>query len=292
MQAARRADVVVAVVGGSSARDFKTKYIDTGAAVVDAQSVSDMEAGEGFDRSTLDLLGLQMPLLEALKATGKPIVLLNFSGRATVMDWEVENIPTILNVWFGGSEAADAICDVVFGDVAPSGKLTVTMPRNVGQIPIYYNHLNTGRPNPRWFTKFTTNYLDVPNDPLFPFGYGLSYTTFKYSPMTLSSNAMNAGGTINATVTVTNTGKVEGTEVVQFYIRDMVGSIARPVQELKGFERISLKPGESRTVTFTINADLLKFYNKDLEYVCEPGQFEAMIGPNSRDVQRLTFTLR
>ena len=249
-------------------------------------------SGESSSRSDLSILDAQKDLLTALKATGKPIVLLNFSGRATVMDWEVENIPTILNVWFGGSEAADAICDVVFGDVAPSGKLTVTMPRNVGQIPIYYNHLNTGRPNPQWFTKFTTNYLDVPNSPLFPFGYGLSYTTFEYSPMTLSSNAMNAGGTINATVTVTNTGKVEGTEVVQFYIRDMVGSIARPVQELKGFERISLKPGESRTVTFTINADLLKFYNKDLEYVCEPGQFEAMIGPNSRDVQRLPFTLR
>ena len=249
-------------------------------------------SGESSSRSELTILDAQKDLLMALKATGKPIVLLNFSGRATVMDWEVENIPTILNVWFGGSEAADAICDVVFGDVAPSGKLTVTMPRNVGQIPIYYNHLNTGRPNPQWFSKFTSNYLDVPNSPLFPFGYGLSYTTFEYSPMTLSSDAMNAGGTINATVTVTNTGKVEGSEVVQFYIRDMVGSIARPVQELKGFERISLKPGESRTVTFTINADLLKFYNKDLEYVCEPGQFEAMIGPNSRDVQRLTFTLK
>ena len=249
-------------------------------------------SGESSSRSELTILDAQKDLLMALKATGKPIVLLNFSGRATVMDWEVENIPTILNVWFGGSEAADAICDVVFGDVAPSGKLTVTMPRNMGQIPIYYNHLNTGRPNPQWFSKFTSNYLDVPNSPLFPFGYGLSYTTFEYSPMTLSSDAMNAGGTINATVTVTNTGKVEGTEVVQFYIRDMVGSIARPVQELKGFERISLKPGESRTVTFTINADLLKFYNKDLEYVCEPGQFEAMIGPNSRDVQRLTFTLK
>ena len=239
-------------------------------------------SGESSSRSELTILDAQKDLLMALKATGKPIVLLNFSGRATVMDWEVENIPTILNVWFGGSEAADAICDVVFGDVAPSGKLTVTMPRNVGQIPIYYNHLNTGRPNPQWFSKFTSNYLDVPNSPLFPFGYGLSYTTFEYSPMTLSSDAMNAGGTINATVTVTNTGKVEGSEVVQFYIRDMVGSIARPVQELKGFERISLKPGESRT----------KFYNKDLEYVCEPGQFEAMIGPNSRDVQRLTFTLK
>ena len=249
-------------------------------------------SGESSSRSDLSILDAQKDLLMALKATGKPIVLLNFTGRATVMDWEVENIPTILNVWFGGSEAADAICDVVFGDVAPSGKLTVTMPRNVGQIPIYYNHLNTGRPNPKWFTKFTTNYLDVPNDPLFPFGYGLSYTTFEYSPMTLSSDVMTTSGKITASVNVTNTGAVEGTEVVQFYIRDMVGSIARPVQELKGFERISLKPGESRTVTFTIDAELLKFYNKDLEYVCEPGQFEAMIGPNSRDVQRKTFTLR
>ena len=249
-------------------------------------------SGESSSRSDLSILDAQKDLLMALKATGKPIVLLNFTGRATVMDWEVENIPTILNVWFGGSEAADAICDVVFGDVAPSGKLTVTMPRSVGQIPIYYNHLNTGRPNPKWFTKFTTNYLDVPNDPLFPFGYGLSYTTFEYSPMTLSSDAMTTSGKITASVNVTNTGAVEGTEVVQFYIRDMVGSISRPVQELKGFERISLKPGENRTVTFTIDAELLKFYNKDLEYVCEPGQFEAMIGPNSRDVQRKTFTLK
>lgn len=249
-------------------------------------------SGESSSRSDLSILDAQKDLLLALKATGKPIVLLNFSGRATVMDWEVENISTILNVWFGGSEAADAICDVVFGDVSPSGKLTVTMPRNVGQIPIYYNHLNTGRPNPKWFSKYTSNYLDVPNDPLFPFGYGLSYTTFNYSPMTLSSNSMTPSGNITAMVTVTNAGNREGTEVVQLYIRDMVGSIARPVQELKGFERISLKPGESRVVNFTINADLLKFYNKDLEYVCEPGEFDVMIGPNSRDVQHKTFTLR
>jgi len=249
-------------------------------------------SGESSSRSDLGILDAQKDLLTALKATGKPIVLLNFSGRATVMDWEVENIPTILNVWFGGSEAADAICDVVFGDVAPSGKLTVTMPRNVGQIPIYYNHLNTGRPNPQWFTKFTTNYLDVPNSPLFPFGYGLSYTTFEYSPLTLSSNTMTAGSSIKASVTVTNTGDREGAEVVQLYIRDMVGSIARPVQELKGFERITLKPGESRTVTFSIDEQLLKFYNKDLQYVCEPGDFEVMVGPNSRDVQRKQFALR
>ena len=249
-------------------------------------------SGESSSRSELTILDAQKDLLEALKATGKPIVLLNFSGRTTVMDWEVENIPTILNVWFGGSEAADAICDVVFGDVSPSGKLSATMPRSVGQIPVYYNHLNTGRPNPQWFTKFTSNYLDVPNDPLFPFGYGLSYTTFDYSSMTLSSNTMTQNGSIQASVTVTNTGSRAGAEVVQLYIRDMVGSIARPVQELKGFERINLQPGESRTVTFTINADLLKFYNKDLDYVCEPGDFEVMIGTDSRNVQRMPFSLR
>ena len=248
-------------------------------------------SGESSSRSELTILDAQKDLLTALLATGKPIVLLNFSGRTTVMDWEVENIPTILNVWFGGSEAADAICDVVFGDVSPSGKLTATMPRNVGQIPIYYNHLMTGRPNPKWFSKYTSNYLDVPNDPLFPFGYGLSYTTFEYSPMTLSSSTLSQGGNITASVTVTNTGSRAGAEVVQLYIRDMVGSIARPVQELKGFERINLKPGESRTVTFSINAELLKFYNKDLEHVCEPGDFEVMIGTDSRNVQRLPFTL-
>ena len=249
-------------------------------------------SGESSSRSELTILDAQKDLLTTLLATGKPIVLLNFSGRTTVMDWEVENIPTILNVWFGGSEAADAICDVVFGDVSPSGKLSATMPRSVGQVPVYYNHLNTGRPNPKWFTKFTSNYLDVPNEPLFPFGYGLSYTTFNYSPMTLSSNSMSASGSIQASVTVTNTGSREGAEVVQLYIRDLVGSIARPVQELKGFERINLKPGESRQVTFTIDADLLKFYNKDLDYVCEPGDFEVMIGTDSRNVQRKQFTLR
>ncbi len=273
-------------------RDEAVRIANECDVIVAAMGEPSEMSGESSSRSELTILDAQKDLLTALKATGKPIVLLNFSGRATVMNWEVENIPTILNVWFGGSEAADAICDVVFGDVSPSGKLTVTMPRSVGQVPIYYNHLNTGRPNPKWFSKFTSNYLDVPNDPLFPFGYGLSYTSFEYSPMTLSSNTMNASGSIQAQVSVTNTGNREGAEVVQLYIRDMVGSIARPVQELKGFERITLKPGESRLVTFTIDAELLKFYNKDLNYVCEPGDFEVMVGPNSRDVQRLTFTLK
>ncbi|MBQ7691952.1 MAG: beta-glucosidase BglX [Muribaculaceae bacterium] len=259
--------------------------------VVAAMGEPSEMSGEGSSRSQLGILDAQRDLLEALLKTGKPIVLLNFAGRATVMNWEVEHLSTILNVWFGGSEAADAICDVLFGNTAPSGKLTVTMPRNEGQIPIHYNHLNTGRPNSKWFTKYTSNYLDVPNDPLFPFGYGLSYTTFSYSPITLSGTTMSRSGNLQASVTVTNSGAVAGTEVVQLYLRDLVGSISRPVQELKDFARITLQPGESRTVTFTITPEKLKFYNADLVYDCEPGEFEVMVGGDSRNVQRLKFTL-
>ena len=249
-------------------------------------------SGESSSRSNIAILDAQRDLLEALKATGKPVVLLNFSGRTTDMTWEKENFSTILNVWFGGSEAADAICDVVFGDVAPSGHLSASMPKNVGQVPIYYNHLNTGRPCPKWFTKFTSNYLDVDNEPLYPFGYGLSYTTFSYGQPTLSATSMTRAGSIRASVTVTNTGSREAAEVVQLYIRDLVGSVARPVKELKDFARITLKPGESKVVEFTITPEKLKFYNSQLKFDCEPGEFDVMIGPNSRDVQTLHFTLR
>ncbi len=249
-------------------------------------------SGESSSRSNISILDAQRDLLEALKATGKPVVLLNFSGRTTDMTWEKQNFSTILNVWFGGSEAADAICDVVFGDVAPSGHLSASMPKNVGQVPIYYNHLNTGRPCPKWFTKFTSNYLDVDNEPLYPFGYGLSYTTFSYGQPTLSATSMTRDGSLRASVTVTNTGSREGAEVVQLYIRDLVGSVARPVKELKDFSRITLKPGESKVVEFVITPEKLKFYNSQLKFDCEPGEFDVMIGPNSRDVQTLRFTLR
>lgn len=271
LEVAAQADVIVAAVGESS--EF---------------------SGECASRSDLDLPDVQKELMEALLATGKPVVMLNFSGRPTVMTWESEHVPAILNVWFGGSEAADAISDVVFGDVNPSGKLTHTMPRNVGQIPIYYNHLNTGRPttDDRWFAKFQSNYIDVLNSPLYPFGYGLSYTPFEYSDMTLSSTELPMDGTLTASVTVTNKGDREGDEVVQLYVRDLVGSISRPVKELKGFERITLKPGESRKVDFRITPDMLKFYNFDLEEVNEPGEYDVMIGPNSRDVKTMRFTLK
>ncbi len=273
-------------------RDEALRIASQADVIVAAMGEPSEMSGEASSRSDISILDAQKDLLTALKATGKPIVLLNFSGRATVMTWEKENFSTILNVWFGGSEAADAICDVVFGDVAPSGHLTASMPKNVGQVPIYYNHLNTGRPNPKWFTKFTSNYLDVDNEPLYPFGYGLSYTSFNYSPITLSNTTMTRDGSIKASVNVTNTGSREASEVVQLYIRDLVGSISRPVKELKDFARITLKPGETRTVEFTITANKLKFYNSELIYDCEPGEFDLMIGPNSRDVETLRFTLQ
>ncbi|MCH5311640.1 MAG: beta-glucosidase BglX [Prevotella sp.] len=245
-------------------------------------------SGESSSRVDLSLPDVQMALLQELVATGKPVVLLNFSGRATVMNWEVEHVPAILNVWYGGSEAADAIADVVFGDKTPSGKLTVTMPRSVGQLPLYYNHLNTGRPvqeDADTYYKYRSNYLDVRNDPLFPFGYGLSYTTFEYGDLQLSNASMSADGSVKASVTVTNTGSRDGVEIVQLYIHDIVASISRPVKELKGFERVALKAGESRKVEFQITPDLLKFYNKNLDYVLEPGEFDIMVGGNSKQVK-------
>ena len=250
-------------------------------------------SGECSSRSDLTLPDAEKDLLTALKKTGKPIVLVNFSGRSTVMTWEQNNFPSILNVWFGGSEAGDAICDVLFGDKVPSGKLSFTMPKAMGQIPIYYNHLNTGRPlkDGKWFTKFTSNYLDIDNEPLYPFGYGLSYTSFAYSNFTLSSNKMKKGGKVTASVTVTNTGKYDGDEIVQLYIRDKVASISRPVKELKGFQRIHLAKGESKTVYFDITDDKLQYYNNNYDTEEDPGDFDIMIGPNSRDVKTQLLTL-
>ena len=271
LKVAAQADVIVAALGESSEM-----------------------SGESSSRSELEMPDAQRHLLEALLKTGKPVVLVLFSGRPVVLTWEDKHVPAILNVWFGGSEAADAIADVVFGDVCPSGKLTTTFPQNVGQLPMAYNHKNTGRPlkEGKWFEKFRSNYLDVSNDPLYPFGYGLSYTTFRYSDITLSSKQLNADGKLTASVTVTNTGNYDADEIVQLYIRDLVGSITRPVKELKGFERIHLKKGESKQVTFTITPELLKFYNYDIQYVYEPGEFHVMIGPNSRDVKTTSFELK
>lgn len=261
---ARNADVIVAAMGESAEM-----------------------SGEASSLSNIELSESQRELLKALLKTGKPVVIVLFTGRPLALKWEEENVPAILNVWFAGSEAGLAIADVLFGDVNPSGKLTATFPQNTGQIPIYYNHKNTGRPLPegQWFQKFRSNYLDVSNDPLYPFGYGLSYTTFSYGDLKLSSTELKGDQTLTASIEVTNTGNSDGKEVVQLYIRDVVGSITRPVKELKGFQKVNLKKGETKTVTFEITTEDLKFYNYDLEYTWESGDFDIMIGGNSRDVK-------
>lgn len=248
-------------------------------------------SGESASRTNIDIPEVQKKLLKALVKTGKPVVLVLFTGRPLTLVWEQQHVPAILNVWFGGTEAGNAIADVLFGDVNPSGKLTTTFPQNVGQIPLYYNHKNTGRPlaEGQWFQKFRSNYLDVSNDPLYPFGFGLSYTNFSYSDITLSNTTLRLNQSITASVVVTNTGAQSGKETVQLYIRDMVGSITRPVKELKGFQKIELAPGESKKVEFTISVDDLKFYNSNLQYIAEPGDFKVFIGTNSRDVKEADF---
>lgn len=261
IETARQADVIVCAMGESA----------------------DM-SGECASRSDLRLPDVQRELLAELVKLGKPVVMLNFSGRPTVLTWEEANVDAILNVWFGGSEAADAICDVVFGDVAPSGRLTMTFPRATGQVPMYYNHLNTGRPVPEGtkdFRKYATNWLDNVNDPLYPFGYGLTYTTFSYGKPTVTGS----GRTFKASVTVTNTGGRDAVEVVQLYVRDPVASIARPVKELKGFSRVTLKAGESRQVTFDITEKDLSYYDAEGRLVFEPGVFSIMLGLDSSSLQ-------
>ena len=226
--------------------------------------------------------------------SGKPVVLILFTGRPLALKWENENVPAILNVWFGGTEAGNAIADVLFGDVNPSGKLTTTFPQNVGQIPIYYAHKNTGRPlgEGKWFEKFRSNYLDVSNDPVYPFGYGLSYTTFGYGEIALSKKEMKAADTLIVSCVVTNSGKVAGEEVVQLYIRDLVGSETRPVKELKRFQKIKLEPGVSKQVNFKLTTTELSFYKNDMSFVAEPGEFMVYVGGSSADVKEARFVLK
>jgi beta-glucosidase len=265
VETAKQSDVVIAALGESAEM-----------------------SGEASSRSNIEIPEVQRNLLKALLKTGKPVVLLLFTGRPLTIKWESENVPAILNVWFGGSEAGYAIADVLLGDINPSGKLTTTWPQHVGQVPLYYNHKMTGRPLPegKWFQKFRSNYLDVSNDPVYPFGYGISYSRFSYGDLQLSSTSLKGNQILNASITVTNTGKYDGKEVVQLYIRDVAGSVTRPVKELKGFQKIDLKAGESKTVSFSITPEDLKFYNYDLKYDWEPGEFEIMIGANSRDVKK------
>jgi len=264
LEVAKKSDVIVAVLGEASEM-----------------------SGESSSVTNIEIPENQRRLLKALLKTGKPIAMVLLTGRPLALSWENENVPAILNVWFSGSEAGDAIADVLFGDVNPSGKLSATFPQNIGQIPIYYNYKNTGRPLPKgqWFSKFRSNYLDVSNEPLYPFGYGLSYTTFSYGNIKLSSENLKGNQSLKVSLPVTNTGNRKGKEVVQLYIRDLVGSITRPVKELKAFQKIELNAGETKEVVFTITPEDLKFYNYELKYDWEPGKFEIMIGGNSKDVK-------
>lgn len=250
-------------------------------------------SGEASSRSDINLPENQKELLEALLATGKPVVMVLFTGRPLTISWEKANVPAILNVWFAGSEAGDAIADVLLGKVNPSGKLSATFPQNVGQIPIFYNHKNTGRPlaEGAWFSKFRSNYLDVPNEPLFPFGFGLSYTTFDYKNLNLSESTLTKDGKLTVSVELTNSGNYDGAEVVQLYLRDMVGTVTRPVKELKGFQKVFLKKGETRTIEFTLTEKDLRFYNSELKFVSEPGDFKVFVGTNSVNVLEAPFTL-
>jgi beta-glucosidase len=269
VETAAKADIIVAVLG-------EPKGI----------------TGEANSRSEIGIPGRQLDLLKALAKTGKPIVLVLINGRPLTLEWENSNIPAILEAWHAGTETGNAVADILFGNYNPSGKLSMTFPRNVGQIPIYYNVKNTGRP---WKLKpndyYDSHYIDVSNEPLYPFGFGLSYTSFTYSDLSLDKSVMTNTSALTVSCTITNSGKYDGTEVVQLYTRDMVGSITRPVKELKDFQKIFLKAGESKTIHFKITADQLAFYNEKLQLRPEPGDFKVFVGGNSVDVKEAGFRL-
>ena len=266
VRAARDADVVIVAVGESAAM-----------------------SGEASSRSSLDLPGRQMDLVKSLQATGKPVVVVLMNGRPVTINWIAANSSAIVETWFGGTQAGNAIADVLFGDVDPGGRLPVTFPRAVGQEPLYYNHLNTGRP-PDANQKYTSKYLDLSWTPLFPFGYGLSYTQFRLSNLRSSARTIQADGRLTVNVDIENVGQRAGDEVVQLYIRDVAASVTRPVKELKGFQRVTLRPGEKRQLEFVLTPELLGFYNREMQFVVEPGEFKVMLGTSSADDHELSTT--
>ncbi|MDE3212799.1 MAG: glycoside hydrolase family 3 C-terminal domain-containing protein, partial [Bacteroidota bacterium] len=269
VETARKADIVIMEVG----------------------EAADM-SGEAKSRSNIHLPGVQEDLIKAIYATGKPVIVLINAGRPLIFNWTSAHVPAILYTWWLGTEAGGAVADVLFGDYNPSGKLPITFPRAEGQIPIYYDHFNTGRPPKNANDlNYVSSYIDLPNSPAYPFGYGLSYTTFSYSDITLNSPILRPGGTLEASVEVTNTGKYPGKETVQLYTRQMVGSVVRPVEELKGFKQVYLTPGESRKVTFALTVNDLRFYNAHLNEVYEPGDFKIFIGTSSAQVKQADFKL-
>ncbi len=264
---ARKSDVVVMVMGENAGM-----------------------SGEGDSRSMLGLPGNQLDLVKAVMKTGKPVAVVLMNGRPLTIDWLHDNAPVILEAWFPGTEGGPAVADVLFGKYNPSGKLPMSFPRDVGQIPIYYNHLNTGRPYQPG-NKYTSHYIDVPNTPLYPFGYGLSYTTFSYSQLHLNTQKLGWNDTLKVSIKVTNTGNRKGIDVVQLYIHDLVASVSPPVRELKGFQSVWLQPGESKKVTFQLSRDDLAFYRKDMSFGAEPGEFTVYVGDSSEAKQQATFTL-
>ncbi|MEZ4884666.1 MAG: glycoside hydrolase family 3 N-terminal domain-containing protein [Chitinophagales bacterium] len=268
IEAAKNADVVIMAIGENYRQN-----------------------GEAASRSNLDLPGGQQALLEAIHATGKPIIAVVMAGRPLTISWMDENIPAIVNAWHLGTMTGPAIVDVLLGDYNPSGKLVITFPRNVGQIPIYYAMKNTGRPF-NATDKYTSKYIDVPNEPLYPFGYGLSYTTFEYSDLKVNKTEMGMDETLEVSVKITNTGKMDGLETVQLYIRDLVGSTTRPVKDLRAFRKVSLKAGGDETITFKLTSEDLKYYNQQMEFVAESGDFKVFVGGSSVDVLEADFTLK
>ncbi len=274
VEAARRAEVVIAVVGGSSARDFKTTYQETGAAVADEKSVSDMECGEGFDRATLTLLGKQQDLLHALKATGKPLIVVYIEGRPLDKVWAAENADALLTAFYPGQEGGEAIADVLFGDYNPAGRLPISVPRTVGQIPVYYNKK----------APLNHDYVELPSSALYPFGYGLSYTQFDYSDLQVVTQSPCV---IEVSFKVKNTGKYDGEEVAQLYLRDEYASVVQPLKQLKHFQRLFLKKGEEKKVLFTLTDKDLSIIDRNMQRVVEAGTFQIMIGSSSDDI-RLT----
>ncbi len=267
MNTAKKADVIVMAVGESQGM-----------------------TGEAASRTDISIPESQKRLMREIYTLGKPVVLVLMNGRPLTLEWEDAHFPALLETWFGGTQAGNAIADVLFGNYNPAGKLTITFPRNVGQIPVYYSAKNTGRPaDPQ--NKYSSKYLDSPNDPLYPFGYGLSYTSFTYSQPHVDKKMMKTADKLNVTVTVTNNGNYDGEEVVQLYIRDMVGSVTRPVKQLRGFQKVLLRKGESRDIHFTLTNEDLKFYDINMKYVSEPGDFKVFTGPNSRDTQETDFKL-
>ena len=275
IKAARRSEVVIVVVGGSSARDFKTSYKETGAAIADEKTVSDMECGEGFDRTTLSLLGKQQELLKALKATGKPLVVVYIEGRPLDKNWASENADALLTAYYPGQEGGNAIADVLFGDYNPAGRLPITVPRSVGQIPIYYNKKAPQK----------HDYVELSASPLYPFGYGLSYTTFEYSDLYLSAITPHS---FEVSFKVRNTGECDGEEVAQLYLRDEYASVVQPLKQLKHFERFYLKRGEMKEVKFILSESDFALIDRDLKTVVEPGTFQIMVGASSDDIRLQT----